>query len=143
MRLLLDTSFLLELRKGNEEAEKSLREESKDASDIGISVLTLYELLVGSHYVWMRRKDPRERIWLDNLLKWLTIYELREEVVRRAAEAKAEAMLEGMGLPDMDLLIALTVDGPAKLLTCDEDHKAMAYLLKKRDIQVVYITPKR
>ncbi|HDI73730.1 MAG TPA: PIN domain-containing protein, partial [Candidatus Korarchaeota archaeon] len=129
MRLLLDTSFLLELRKGNEEAEKSLREESKDASDIGISVLTLYELLVGSHYVWMRRKDPRERIWLDSLLKWLTIYELREEVVRRAAEAKAEAMLEGMGLPDMDLLIALTVDGPSKLLTCDEDHKAMAYLL--------------
>ncbi len=143
MRLVLDTSFLLELRRGNREAENSLREESRDASDVGISVLTLYELLVGSHYVWMKRKDPRERMWLDDLLKWVTVYGLGEESVRRAAETRAEAMIQGTGLPDMDLLIALTVNGPAKLLTCDEDHRAMAHLLERKGIEVVYVPSKQ
>lgn len=142
MKVVLDTSFLLELRRKNKEAANLLKKESEDASDIGISILTLYELEVGSRYIWLKRKDLSERFWLDDIMKWLTVYRLTEEGVRRAAEIRAKSMLKGEVLPDMDLLIATTANGPVKLLTSDEDHLRMSSLLEEIDVKVIYIKPR-
>ncbi len=143
MKIILDTSFLLELRRKNKEAANLLKKESEDASDIGISVLTLYELEVGSRYVWLKKKDLSERFWLDDIMKWLTVYRLTEEGARKAAEIRVKAMLDGETLPDIDLLIATTANGPVKLLTSDEDHLKMSSLLEEIGVKVIYIRPRK
>lgn len=139
MRLLLDTSFIIELRKGNKRAIEALRRESRDAEDVVISPLTKYELLVGAYYAWLKRGDARERLWLEDLLAWLTVCELSEGVIKRAAELKAEALAKGLPLPDVDLLIAVTPEPPIKLLTFDEDHEKMRELLEKRGVRVLFL----
>ncbi len=138
MRLILDTSFLIELKKGNKHVKETLRRESKNASDVGISILTLYELSVGAQYLRLKKGDYREGIWLSNLLDWLTVYKLSEEGVRLAAKLRAKEMISGESIPDMDLLIATTVP-EAKLLSCDEDHAKLSSSLEKEGIEVVYV----
>ena len=143
MKLLLDTSFILELKKKNEMAIDALRRESEEAEDILISSLTEYELLVGAYYLWLKKRDAGEKIWLDNLLTWLTVRELDERAIKRAAEIRAEALMEGVVLPDMDLLIAVTAEPPAKLLTFDEDHEKMKNLLEKKGVKVLFLNLKQ
>jgi len=70
---------------------------------------------------------------------WLTICELNENAIKRATRIRAQALLEGITLPDMDLLIATTADPPVKLLTFDEDHERMKDLLKKEGINVFFL----
>ncbi|RLE83610.1 MAG: hypothetical protein DRJ39_04585 [Thermoprotei archaeon] len=143
MKLLLDTSFILELKKKNEMAIDALRRESEEAEDILVSSLTEYELLVGAYYLWLKKRDAGEKIWLDNLLTWLTVRELDERAIKRAAEIRAEALMEGVVLPDMDLLIAVTAEPPAKLLTFDEDHEKMKNLLEKKGVKVLFLNLKQ
>jgi len=143
LKLLLDTSFILELKKKNEMAIDALRRESEEAEDILISSLTEYELLVGAYYLWLKKRDAGEKIWLDNLLTWLTVRELDERAIKRAAEIRAEALMEGVVLPDMDLLIAVTAEPPAKLLTFDEDHEKMKNLLEKKGVKVLFLNLKQ
>ncbi|RDD53178.1 MAG: type II toxin-antitoxin system VapC family toxin [Candidatus Korarchaeota archaeon NZ13-K] len=133
MRLVLDTSFLLELRKGK--YSDLLREESVDVGDVGISILSLYELLVGAYYL-REKGDYSELLWLDSLLRWVSIYPLDEEGIRLAAQLKANSMRRGDVYPDMDLLIATSVR-PSKILTCDEDHERMRDELREHGIEVV------
>jgi len=139
LKLVLDTSFLLELRKGNETAAEILRDEKKEATDISISVLTLYELLIGSEYLWLKRRDLSERIWVEKLLKWVSIIKLNEQIVKRASKVRARAMLEGKMFPDLDLLIALSSEVPAKLITADDDHLEMKEYLEKEGIEVIFL----
>jgi len=143
LKLLLDTSFILELKKKNEMAIDALRRESEEAEDILVSSLTEYELLVGAYYLWLKKRDAGEKIWLDNLLTWLTVRELDERAIKRAAEIRAEALMEGVVLPDMDLLIAVTAEPPAKLLTFDEDHEKMKKLLEKKGVKVLFLNLKQ
>ena len=143
MKLLLDTSFILELKKKNEMAIDALRRESEEAEDILVSSLTEYELLVGAYYLWLKKRDAGEKIWLDNLLTWLTVRELDERAIKRAAEIRAKALMEGVVLPDMDLLIAVTAEPPAKLLTFDEDHEKMKNLLEKKGVKVLFLNLKQ
>lgn len=61
MKLILDTSFLIELKKGNEKAIKALEEKKDKCEDIVVSSLTVYELLVGASYIWKKHGDVREK----------------------------------------------------------------------------------
>jgi len=138
LRLILDTSFLIELRKRNKVAFQTLEREKEGATDVSISVLTLYELLVGAEFLWMKRRDPIERFWVERLLRWVSVLSLDEQVVKRASKLRARAMLEGKGFPDLDLLIALS-QAPAKLLTADEDHMKMKEYLEEEGVEVISI----
>ena len=139
MKLLLDTSFILELKKRNERAIEILRREAENAEDVVVSQLTKYELMVGAYYLWLKNRSIKEKIWLDDFLKWVTIAHLSNEVIERTAKIKAKALANGVSLPDMDLLIAVSVDPPVKLLTFDEDHGNMKQLLENIGIAVEYL----
>ncbi|RLE69897.1 MAG: hypothetical protein DRJ37_07325 [Thermoprotei archaeon] len=139
MKLLLDTSFILELKKKNKRAIETLRREVENAEDVIISQLTKYELMVGVYYLWLKNRNIKERIWLDDFLKWVTIAHLSDEAIERAAKIKAKALTNGASLPDMDLLIAVSEDPPVKLLTFDEDHENMKQLLEEIGIAVEYL----
>ena len=139
MKLLLDTSFLIALKRGRKEALKILRERKEIASDIGISRLSHYELFVGASYLWKKYGDLREREWVEEALRWLTIYELDEEVIRYAAEIKAQTIIDGENIPDLDLLIALSGKKDTELLTFDKDQIKARKYLERMGVKVVGI----
>ncbi len=136
MRLILDTSMLVALRKGDPRAQRALKERRESADEIGVSRLTEYELRLGASYLWKKYGDARESAWLDDALDWLTIYEIDGEVVRKAAEVQAEALIGGEPLPEMDLLVALSAKPGSQLLTLDDDQLRMKERLKANGVLV-------
>ncbi len=136
MRLILDTSFLIALRRGNSKAQDALKMRRSEADELGISRLTEYELLLGANYLWKKHGDARESAWLEEAMDWLTVYEVDGEVVRNAAEVQADALLSGEPLAEMDLLVALSAKSGSELLTFDEDQLKMSARLKAKGVLV-------
>lgn len=139
MKLLLDTSFIIELRRGNAAAEDKLRELAASASDVGISILSLYELYLGAFLHYARRGSASELAWLESLLSWVTVYPVTRDSAEAAARVKAEAASRGQQLPDIDLLIATSAGPSSTLLTFDSDHKAAEAYLSRHGVKVVYL----
>ena len=136
MRLILDTSFLIALRKGDSKVQDTLKARRSEADELGISRLTEYELLLGANYLWKKHGDAREAAWLDEAMDWLAVYEVDGEVVRNAAEVQAEALLKGEPLAEMDLLVALSAKSGSELLTLDDDQLKMSARLKAKGVTV-------
>ncbi|MCS7119407.1 MAG: type II toxin-antitoxin system VapC family toxin [Archaeoglobaceae archaeon] len=118
MKVLLDTSFLIELKKGNEKAVKVLKELS-DCEDLLISTLTVYELFCGAKYLWKKFGNAKDFLIIQEMLKSLTIVPFELESAMKASEVRAELMLKGLNVPDIDVLIACSEN--AKILTFDKD----------------------
>jgi predicted nucleic acid-binding protein len=138
MKLILDTSFLIELKKNNEKAVEALEKYKKEAEDVVVSILTKYELLVGSLYLLNKTKDLREYAWLEEVLKWVTVANLNSEIVELAAEVKARALLKGETLPDLDLLICLSGGKDCLVLTFDESQAKIGNYLKDVGVKVEF-----
>ncbi|MEM1523446.1 MAG: type II toxin-antitoxin system VapC family toxin [Thermofilaceae archaeon] len=139
MKLLLDTSFIIELRRGSKTAESKLRELADIASDVGISALSLYELHLGASLYFLRTGSTSELAWLESFLSWVSVYPVTRSSAEAAARIKAEAMTKGLNLPDIDLLIATSAGPGTLLLTFDSDHEAARQYLSRYDVKVVYL----
>ncbi len=139
MKLLLDTSALIALRKGDQKVESALRARRDTAEEVGISRLTHYELLLGASYLWQTHHDARELAWLEEALNWLDVYEVDGEVVKDAADLQTRALQRGKPLPDMDLLIALSARSGSELLTLDDDQRDMAGALSSKGVAIVIL----
>ncbi|ADC66202.1 PilT protein domain protein [Ferroglobus placidus DSM 10642] len=126
MNLILDTSFLIELKKGNKKAVEALNERKEDCEDIVVSTLTVYELLVGANYIWKKHGNAKEMMIISDMLKALTVVPVDLDVVKRASEVKAELILRGIDVPDLDILIACSTDG--EILTFDKDFNPLKEL---------------
>jgi predicted nucleic acid-binding protein len=136
LKLVLDTTALIALRKGDESVQRALRERRESADDVGMSRLSEYELRVGAEFLWKKHGDVRESAWLDEVLSWVSIYEDDAEVVREAAKVQAEYMQKGKPVPDMDLLIALSGKDGSELMTLDEGQLAIKDALEAKGITV-------
>ncbi len=97
-----------------------------ECEDIVVSSITAYELLVGANYVWRKHGNARERVIVEDMLKPLNVVPLEVGIVRRAAEIKAELMLKGLSVPDLDVLIACSEEG--EILTFDADFSPLSDL---------------
>ena len=126
MKLVLDTSFLIELLKGNKRAISALEERKEKAVDIAVSAFTVYELMVGAYYLWKKYDDPRELARVEHLLTPLTIIPITEDVALKAAKIQAMLKLEGVEMRDADIIIACTEDG--EVLTFDKDFEPLKKL---------------
>ncbi len=126
MKVILDTSFLIELKRGNKKAVEALEERKEECEDIIVSMLTVYELLVGANYVWKKHGNAKEMMIINDMLKSLTIVPVDLDVVKRASSVKAELILRGMDVPDLDILIACSSDG--EILTFDKDFNLLKEL---------------
>ncbi len=124
MKVLLDTSFLIELKKGNEEAVNTLEKRKERCEDLLVSSLTVYELLVGANYVFKKYGIMKELMVINEILKPLTLVSIDSDAVRRASAIKADVMLKGLDVPDMDILIACS-DEDAEILTFDKDFNPL------------------
>lgn len=91
---------------------------------------------LGADLMWKKYNDASEAAWLDEVLDWLTIYEVDGEVVRSAAEVQAEALIRGKPPPEMGLLVAMSGKSGSQLLTLDEDQLKMRETLKEKGVAV-------
>ena len=124
MKLLLDTSFLIELKRENKNALRALEERKEACEDLMVSEITIYELTVGAKFVWKKHGDAKELIKIREMLKALTRVPVDEEVVERASEVKSSLMLKGIDVPDIDILIASS-DPECEILTFDRDFERL------------------
>jgi len=142
LKIVFDTSFLLEIRRGNIIAQEEFKKSIENASDIGISIITLYELYLGAFLYYLRRHDPSELDWLENILGWLTIYPVNTKAAEVAAKIKAESSLKGLNISDSDILIATSAGPGTTLLTFDSDHESIKDILSLYNITVIYLEKK-
>ena len=126
MKVILDTSFLIELKKSNMLAVKVLEERKKTSEDILVSSLTIFELLSGAHYLIKKHKNTTELKIIQNMLQFLTEAIIDSKVTWKAAETRAELMIQGISVPDIDLLIACSEE--AEVLTFDKDFEPLKEL---------------
>jgi len=136
LKLVLDTSILVALRRGDSEVQRALKDRRAYVEELGASRLTEYELKLGGNYLWKKHGDARELAWLDEIFSWLRVYEIDEEVVSNAADVQGQALRSGKPFPDMDLLIALSGKSGSELLTLDEDQLKMKESLKAKGVAV-------
>lgn len=134
MSLLLDTSVLVALRRGDAKVQRAILARKEVADEVGISRLTQYELLLGAYFLWKKYNDAREFAWLDDSFSWLKVYEVDGDVARDAAELQAGALERGEPLPDMDLLVALSAKPGSELLTLDQDQLKIKGALKSKGV---------
>ena len=127
MKVILDTSYLIELKRGNKKAVEALEERKEECEDIIVSSLTAYELFVGANYIWKKHGNTNEMVIINDMLKPLTVVPVDLDVVKRASSVKAELMLGGMDVPDLDVLIACS-DEDAEILTFDKDFNPLKEL---------------
>ncbi len=124
MKVVLDTSFLIELKRGNKKAVNALEKRKDECEDIIVSSLTVYELLVGANYVWKKHGNAKEMMIIGEMLKYLTVVPVDLDVVKRASNVKAELMLRGIDAPDLDVLIACSSEN-AEIITFDKDFNLL------------------
>ncbi len=139
MKLLLDTSMLISLRKGSKKAIEALKSYRFEAGEILISMLTYYELLVGAYYLFRKYHDVRELLWLEEILRWVRMAELADDKVRLAAMLKTETLIAGREIPDIDILVACSGGEETELLTYDRHQKEVSSHLEKYRVRVVFL----
>jgi len=138
LKVILDTSFLIELKRGNKKAVEALKERKDECEDIIVSSLTVYELFVGANYIWKKYGNAKEMMIINDMLKPLTVVPVDLDVVKRASGVKVELMLKGMDVPDLDILIACS-DENAEILTFDRDFNP----LKELGFKITFLGDKK
>ncbi len=123
MKILLDTSFLIELKKGNKKALNILIDRKKKTQDILVSSLTVYELLVGAHYILKKHDDIKELKQIQEMLQNLTEAIIDIKVIWKAAELKADLLVSGVTVPDINIIIACSEE--AEILTYDKGFQPL------------------
>lgn len=110
--MLLDTSFLIDLMNGEEDAVEKAREIENHAVQQRLSSMTLFELYYGVART-DQTEDEREQV--ENVLASKPIHPADTAVMRRAGRLAGDLANDGTPVSDGDVIIgatALAVDEP-------------------------------
>lgn len=99
----LDSTFLIDLLKGDAAATAKMREIETLGEPVSLAAPCLTELLLGAHF----KGGALLRDTLD-LVARIEVLETSEAVAAEAGRLGAELLRRGLGLPTTDLLIAAT-----------------------------------
>jgi predicted nucleic acid-binding protein len=105
--MLLDTSFLIDLMNGDEDAVEKAGELEADLVQQRLSSMTLFEL----YYGIARATDPEtERETVESVLASKPVHPADTAVMRKAGRLAGELQNEGAPVGDGDVIIAATAD---------------------------------
>lgn len=105
--MLLDTSFLIDLMNGDEDAVEKARKLEQDLVQQRLSSMTLFEL----YYGIARAVDSEtERQKVENVLASKPIYPADTAVMRKAGRLSGELQNNGTPVGDSDVIIGATAD---------------------------------
>ena len=105
--MLLDTSFLIDLMNGDEDAVEKARELETDLVQQRLSSMTLFELYYG---IARATDSGSERETVENVLASKPIHPADTAVMRKAGRLAGELHNEGTPVGDGDVIIAATAD---------------------------------
>jgi len=105
--VLLDTSFLIDLMNGDEDAVEKARELETDLVQQRLSSMTLFELYYG---IARATDSGSERETVENVLASKPIHPADTAVMRKAGRLAGELHNEGTPVGDGDVIIAATAD---------------------------------
>lgn len=118
--MLLDTPFLVDLLRGDEEAVERAAELEADLVQQRVSAMTLFELFYG---VARSDQPAEEREEIEAVLASKPVVEADAAVMQRAGRLAGELAAEGVPVDDGDAVIAasaLALDEP--VLTRNVEH---------------------
>src|SRR6056297_3446601 len=110
--MLFDTTFLIDLMRGDESAVKQMRELEAQFVRQRISAMTLFELY---HGIARSDQSGDERKTVESVLETKPVQPADTAVMRRAGHVSGELENDGTPVADGDVIIgatALTVDEP-------------------------------
>lgn len=117
--MILDTSFLVDLKEGKEGALQKTRDLNQRDETGHISLISVYELRYGVEHT---QSDKEERL-VENLLLMYPILDLNEEILRLAADLSATAdkntQDEGPNIDQLDPVIAATAEYQEEVILTD------------------------
>ncbi|WP_123624343.1 type II toxin-antitoxin system VapC family toxin [Halorubrum sp. CSM-61] len=105
--MLLDTSFLIDLMNGDEDAVKKARELETELVQQRISSMTLFELYYG---IARATESESERQTVEDILASKPIHPADTAVMRKAGRLAGELQNEGTPVGDGDVIIAATAE---------------------------------
>ncbi|WP_310921767.1 type II toxin-antitoxin system VapC family toxin [Haloarcula saliterrae] len=105
--MLLDTSFLIDLMNGDEDAVEKARELETDFVQQRLSSMTLFELYYG---VARATDSEAEREKIEQVLASKPVHPADSAIMRKAGRRSGELMNEGNAVTDGDMIIGMTAD---------------------------------
>ncbi|WP_434520930.1 type II toxin-antitoxin system VapC family toxin [Halorubrum sp. AS12] len=105
--MLLDTSFLIDLMNGDEDAVEKARELETELVQQRISSMTLFELYYG---IARATESESERQKVEDILASKPIHPADTAVMRKAGRLAGELQNEGAPVGDGDVIIAATAE---------------------------------
>ena len=105
--MLLDTSFLIDLMDGDEDAVEKARELEAELVQQRVSSMTLFELYYG---IARATKSESERQTVEDVLASKPIHPADTAVMRKAGRLAGELQNEGTPVGDGDVIIAATAE---------------------------------
>lgn len=118
--MLLDTSFLIDLMNGDEDAVEKARELETDLVQQRLSSMTLFELYYG---VARATDSEAEREKIEQVLASKPVHPADSAIMRKAGRQSGELMNEGNAIEDGDMIISMTaevVDEPVLTRNVDD-----------------------
>ncbi|PSP77098.1 VapC toxin family PIN domain ribonuclease [Halobacteriales archaeon QS_1_68_20] len=103
--MLLDTSFLIDLMNGDEDAVRKARELEANLVQQRIAAMTLFELYYG---VARAEQSSTERQEVENVLETKPVHPADTAVMRKAGRLSGELVNEGTPVDDGDVIIGAT-----------------------------------
>lgn len=103
--MLLDTSFLIDLMNGDEDAVDTARELESELVQQRLSAMTLFELYYGAA---RSNQSESEREKIENVLASKPVHPADSAVMRKAGRLSGELMNDGKAVGDGDVIIAAT-----------------------------------
>lgn len=121
--MILDTSFIIDVMNGEEEALEKLKKVEESSEKVSVTAVTIHELYSGLSSS-DRPEEEREKIM--NVVQSKNIAELDEDSAIKSG--RAEGRFEGSEkIPPQDCMIAgIASQNSEKILTNDSDFESLA-----------------
>jgi predicted nucleic acid-binding protein len=122
--ILLDTSALIELLKGNPAITDAVREGEARGEDTGFSSISLFELLQSVHH----RKQPEKERRIRGMAAQAIVLPLDSAAAEEGAKIMGSLLRVGRPVNALDVLIAATAvaNGARSLISADRDFLEIA-----------------
>lgn len=131
MKILLDTSIIVEIDRHNDVVLNILKEATKKGIEVVISTVTISEILTGSYLKKEFKKALLEGKKILSQFQWI---DLDGEVAERTAQLLSYLILEGRPIEYQDVVIASTffISHSDYLLTLNKSHFSIIPGMKDR-----------
>ena len=110
MGLILDTSAIVTAERRGRSVPQILAQvrEAWGETEIGLSAVTLAELVHGSQRAKLEAQRQRRNAFVEELMATVTVHPVTAEIARLAGTISGQEAARGVNLPFEDLLIGAT-----------------------------------